>query len=111
MIMVMAVLWLSACSQNKPEPQVETKAKTNKVEVEIKTPKVQTKVEEVVKREVQPKVQIDKIVEPPKVQEVVTYAPQEENIEAVEVQRIEEEEEEFIPEHLKHSKIEVVKHY
>ena len=57
-LMILGLLLLSACSQNKPNPEVKTEVKE-----EVKM-------------------------------EVVT-----------------ETAEEFIPEHLKHSKIEVVKHY
>ena len=67
-LIVLGLLVLTACSQNKLEPEVKEKVKTV--------------VHEPVKLKVQTK----------ELKEIVV-------------------EEEFIPEHLKHSKIEVVKHY
>jgi len=81
-LMIIGLLWMVACTQNKPEPEVKIAPKVEE-KVELKT-----KVEEVVKKEV--KVEVKEAVEP----QIMT-----------------EEVEEFIPEHLRHSKIEVVKHY
>ena len=79
-LIILGVLALAACSQNKPEPEVK-----KKIESEVKTevtPKVKKEIKAVVKKDVKELVKVE--VEDPI---------------------------EFIPEHIRRSSIEVVKHY